>query len=516
MDDSVQREREIEERIIEHVEARREEICALLSRLVQFKTVNGEKGYEGEIDAILDFIGDRARDFGLHFEKFESTGKKVGILEWGANGDNPGGDLGILCHADVVPTGKGWRFDPFAGTVSEGRIWGRGTQDDKISIVGSLVSFSALKLLENEISTGGESGLVRAIIGTQEEGGDWSDLQEFFTQHPPPTVSLVPDGEFPLINGEKGMMNLIFTEHNPPADPDFILSGGTRSNIVPQEAYLRIAGKLLPEEKLTSLLDAFLTEEKSPDSPVKSKGIHLNHSGTDPDGYHTIRFEGKAAHSSQPWKGMNAVAAALRFAFHSGLLHDSSSPSTKYLRLLNHIGQDWKGKALGIAMDHPEMEFCTSSLNVVQMKGDSNPWKAVCNVRHIIGQNSQMIAEAARKVVRDFNDLHKSAFRLITGEESQEPFYVSADRLPVLFGILGRSYEKASGKRFFLKTIGGTTYAKAVPLGFAFGPIFPGSPELAHQVDEYISVEELVTFVKIYALALHRFRQIRPDKQDGI
>ncbi|HLX07258.1 MAG TPA: M20/M25/M40 family metallo-hydrolase [Thermoanaerobaculia bacterium] len=37
----------------------------------------------------------------------------------------------LLHHMDVVPPGPGWTAPPFAGLIREGRLWGRGTLDDK-------------------------------------------------------------------------------------------------------------------------------------------------------------------------------------------------------------------------------------------------------------------------------------------------------------------------------------------------------------------------------------------------
>jgi succinyl-diaminopimelate desuccinylase len=50
--------------------------------------------------------------------------------------------------------------------------------------------------------------------------------------------------------------------------------------------------------------------------------------------------------------------------------------------------------------------------------------------------------------------------------------------------------------------IGGGTYARAVKNHVAFGPAFPGDPELAHQKDEYISVDRFIQMTKIYADAI--------------
>ncbi len=50
--------------------------------------------------------------------------------------------------------------------------------------------------------------------------------------------------------------------------------------------------------------------------------------------------------------------------------------------------------------------------------------------------------------------------------------------------------------------IGGGTYAKVIPGGVGYGPGKPGTPELAHQANEAISVDDLLQLVRIYARAL--------------
>ncbi len=52
-------------------------------------------------------------------------------------------------------------------------------------------------------------------------------------------------------------------------------------------------------------------------------------------------------------------------------------------------------------------------------------------------------------------------------------------------------------------TIGGGTYARAMENAVAFGPVFPGQEEVAHQKDEFISIEHLMKITKIYAHALY-------------
>ncbi len=57
----------------------------------------------------------------------------------------------LMAHQDVVPIEEGteslWTFDPFAGEIKDGFIWGRGTTDDKINLISLLEA--AEKLMQN-------------------------------------------------------------------------------------------------------------------------------------------------------------------------------------------------------------------------------------------------------------------------------------------------------------------------------------------------------------------------------
>jgi len=54
----------------------------------------------------------------------------------------------LMGHQDVVPvipgTEEDWSYPPFGGVVADGFIWGRGTMDDKISVVAILEAVEAL------------------------------------------------------------------------------------------------------------------------------------------------------------------------------------------------------------------------------------------------------------------------------------------------------------------------------------------------------------------------------------
>ena len=52
--------------------------------------------------------------------------------------------FGIIGHLDVVPVGDGWTFEPFNPVISDGKLYGRGTTDDKGPVIGALYAMKAV------------------------------------------------------------------------------------------------------------------------------------------------------------------------------------------------------------------------------------------------------------------------------------------------------------------------------------------------------------------------------------
>lgn len=99
-----------------------------LSKLIQAETVSSEaKGDRTKFYRFHDLLREMfPRLFGVcEFEDFNGSI----LMRWkGKTSEHP---VMLMNHHDVVEAPGEWKYPPFSGTVAEGRIWGRGTLDNK-------------------------------------------------------------------------------------------------------------------------------------------------------------------------------------------------------------------------------------------------------------------------------------------------------------------------------------------------------------------------------------------------
>ncbi|MEI6387740.1 MAG: M20/M25/M40 family metallo-hydrolase [Spirochaetota bacterium] len=99
----------------------------------------------------------------------ERIGDRALLYAW--QGKDPALEPAILCaHFDVVPAEDeaGWRHGPFSGDIDDGFVWGRGTQDIKVTLA------SALEAAERLLSRGFQPRrtILFAFGGDEEVGGN--------------------------------------------------------------------------------------------------------------------------------------------------------------------------------------------------------------------------------------------------------------------------------------------------------------------------------------------------------
>lgn len=172
-----------------------ENVC----RLVRIPSVAGDGAspfpYGRECARALDFCGQLAQEKGLWTRMYDYYGLETGI-------DEKAGEKRLLfaAHADVVPASADNIYPPFEGIVAEGYMIGRGVVDDKAPLIAVLYAMAFIKQQEIPLKTD-----VRLFCGSHEET-DMKDFQYYLERAGQPDFGLAVDDDFPVTNGEKGIL----------------------------------------------------------------------------------------------------------------------------------------------------------------------------------------------------------------------------------------------------------------------------------------------------------------------
>ena len=430
-------------------------------RIPSVEAKNDGSGYPyGEqVHRCLHYMLDTAEKLGFPVHNMD---EQVGWCEYGQGGEM----IAILCHLDVVPEGEGWSVPPYEGRVADGRIYGRGTMDDKGPALCALYALKAVR----------DAGIplkrrVRILFGLNEETGS-ADMK-YYTAHGGeiPVMGITPDGEYPVINGEKGLVTLFFAMELRPAGEIHLveLTGGEAHNIVPAQASALLS---CPPE--TAQRIAARQEEKIT-CTLTETGVRVEARGT-------------GAHGGTPWEGENAIGRLMVFL--SALPLEGELKTVVDL-LTNKLSMEWDGKSLGIAMEDELSGPFTMNMGVVRLEGDVLTVKL--NYRYPVTRRFEECGPQVKAVFegagfQETHLLHKQAL------------YMPADS--PLVSRLVKVYSDYTGRQDAPKCIGGGTYAKMIPNTLAFGPVFPGDEVREHKPDEYMELSRLMDNTKILADAI--------------
>ena len=450
----------MDKKVYELIEGYRDEFIQTLKGWIQIPSVKGE-AEEGApfgraVREMLDRAMKDAAEMGFPARDFDGYACDITLGEAEEK-------IAVLGHLDVVPAGDGWTHPAFGAEMEGGRMFGRGTNDDKGPSLAALFAMRAIR----------EAGIplkksIRLILGCDEESG-WEDMEYYCAHTEMPEVGFSPDAEFPVINTEKGMIHLCFFAPESKTGLKVLeMATGERMNVIPGESTALLEGGADLAEK------ALAWGEKT-GFPVRA---------TVEDGGVRVAVTGIPGHSANPAGCRNAIGMML-------LLLKDLGADGPIRTLAENIGMAHDGQGLGCACRDELSGELTCNLGILHLK--DGQWFGTLDFRCPVA--------ADLEALRDSAVAHLPGFR-VEAAGIKPPHHVPADS--TLVKALLAAYEEETGLPGKAIAIGGGTYAKVLKQGVAFGALFPGEEELAHQANEFEDIDSLMKAAKIFANALIR------------
>jgi len=397
--------------------------------------------------------------------KTKNIDKHCGYIEFGEGEEM----VGIVGHLDVVPEGEGWTYPPYELTIKDGNVYGRGTIDDKGPMMAALYAMKAV-MEKAEVHK-----RVRLIIGLNEEN-DWRGIEYYKEHEELPTVGFSPDADFPCIYSEKALLT-VYTEEDYTENPIIKIKGidckNNRINVVPKYC----AVKLEVTEKISEELKKMLITK-----------IEDDISFTRIQNEFYIETRGIQAHAAHPDLGVNAVSKMVLLL---NEIFNKFEVENKTIKLLaNKIGNEFDGKSLGIKHVNEELGDLTLNLASLELKDG----------KIISGMNLRIpgdvtIEEIKEKITSELAEINPKY------EGEKEALYIPKDN--ELVQKLCKIYNEYTGQNKEPLAIGGATFARAFKNCVSFGAMNPDKPDMCHQVDEYIELQNLIDSCNIYAIAIY-------------
>ena len=459
----------------EEVEQRKMDLLVDTQNLLKIKSVLDESQATEEapfgegVKEALDYMLQLAEKDGFTVKNVDNV---AGHIEMGEGEEL----IGILCHVDVVPEGDGWSSDPFGAEIRNGRIYARGAIDDKGPTMAAYHAMKLVRELGKPLNK-----RVRMIIGTDEES-DWRCVDRYFEVEEMPSMGFAPDADFPIISAEKGIWDFSIIQ---PADAGpgahsevnvLEFTSGRRTNMVPDFA-TAIVEAANPAE-IVATYENYLKRYSLKGQAVPQKNQVL------------LELNGVSAHAMEPKNGVNA---GLHLAVFLADLTLDPHAKSYFTFIKDYLFEDSRGNKLGVAYTDEQTGELTINAGVFNYskQGDSS---IGFSMRYPVTFEWELQKEALEHKLSTYN-LRVESNSLST------PHYVNSDSF--LIKTLQEVYEAETGEHAELLSIGGGTYARSLKEGVAFGPLFPGSEDIAHQKDEYIDIEDMLKATAIYARAIH-------------
>ena len=381
--------------------------------------------------------------------------------------------FGILGHVDVVPVVEAdWTSHPFKPEIRDGKIFARGSLDDKGP---TMAAYYAVKLLDKLGVKWNKR--VRVIVGSDEETG-FRCVEAYFKHEEQPASGFTPDAMFPLVYAEKARATfdhkLKFVDED--GDYNYKLvkfNGGQVLNMVIASAKAELVGEV---SDIKEKFENFLAKEKLEGEVTVEDTIKLT-------------LKGKAAHGSTPQYGINGATKLAEFLSTLGLDNNGKN-FVDYI--VEKLANDPFGEKLGINYADDEMGEATYNYGILEYDLERKIGVVSTDCRH---PKKFDLVDRLNGINVDNIDIEVTS--------TKEAHYVPKD--DELVTTLMDVYRKHTGDtKNDAFVLGGGTYARCLKKGVAFGLLFPDKEDTMHQANEYLEVEDLLLATAIYAEGIYK------------
>lgn len=413
--------------------------------------------------------------------------------------NNESKKLGIVTHGDVQPANPAlWAQSPYLlDTQSEpGKLIGRGTEDDKGAIVTAMYAMKAIK--DKHIK---RDRRIELLVYLAEES-DWEPLKTFLASYTPADMNITIDAEYPVVTAEKGWSKITFTVPNitisnieakaeasnqTPTLTAF--SGGYFASQVPQQA----------EAEIEAVSPALLTKLQTRAAAQQGMKYRFENHCVDKQCNLHIFADGKAAHSSTPEDGVNAVTHLA--ALLSPELNDKPWPKTSAsltVAAMNElVGLGIYAEQFGdLAYKDDFMGPLTLAPTVVVQTQKGT--EVTINLRRPVGKTPELLAKQAREALALWQEKHQVQLADIESYWGEPMVMKGAPQQQTLLDVFAHFTGIVDPKPV---AIGGSTNSKLFPNALSFGPAMPGVEYTGHTEKEFITHKQFMLNLKMYTAA---------------
>lgn len=432
------------------------DILADIKRIVEIKSVYDENSVTDNapfgkgIREVFDEFINIANEKGFEVSDFDGYALDIRLGDFDEY-------IGILNHLDVVDIkeNENWNTNPFELTVVDEILYARGVNDNKAPTIMSLYALYIAKIMKFPLKR-----QIRLIVGGAEESS-WDCMKHYFSKNSQPIFGFSPDGDFPLVNGEKGMIKY---KINLGRYDDCIIKEiipKTYENYVVYELDLKIDKSFY-----------FNNKEKIRATFIKENDFTVE-----------IKYLGKSSLSRNPNRGINAIDLFLEDFIKIYDAEFIKQIYDKFYKLYN-------GDKLGIYSYDDEMGENTTC--VTALYTEKSEIYINLDIRYVKSISKLSIE----------NKIMCNNFKEVCEINSKRLLFV--DKNSKYIKDLAYAYEKVTGKNMEVFTKGAISYARALDVGVAFGPTFEGEIVNSHFENENMKISTILKALEIYLISIYK------------